>query len=379
MSYSFGPRARQLGERVREWLRAELEPGWAHRYRPSTPEWVEFQREWDRKLYRAGWGAIFWPKQFGGLDATAEERVIFAKAMAEAGAPEGLGKLGKRLLAPVLIAHGTPEQQAEHLPAILRGEVSWAQGFSEPGAGSDLASLRTRGVVDGDRIVLNGHKIWTSHAWYSDAIFALVRTSTEQRKQDGISFVLVPTTTPGVRIERIHQINRKTEFSEVFFTDAPLPLSNVVGPVGAGWRIAKSLLQYERGAEMVFGRSAEIRESVRSLVGDLHRPDARVTERTREGLGRLQARYVASEINALRLLGQQISGAEPGDLSAVVKLAHTEAWRHGTVEQLRLLGATAAGTGWPHFERYFNSRSSTIASGTSEVQREIIARRVLRL
>jgi alkylation response protein AidB-like acyl-CoA dehydrogenase len=379
VDYSFSAEALRFGDEVRQWLRRELEPGWSLTYAPSTPEWIEFQAEWDRKLYRAGWGAIFWPKEYGGLDATPEQRVIFAKVLAEHDAPDGLGKLGKRLLAPVLLNHGTPEQKERFLPPILRGETFWAQGFSEPTSGSDLASLRTRGHVDGDELVVNGHKIWTSHAWYCDAVFALVRTSTEERRQQGISFVLIPTDTPGVRIEKIHQINRKTEFSECFFEDARVPLDNVVGPLGQGWTIAKSLLQYERGAEMAFGRSAEIREAVRSLLVHLGAAARLDDPAVLQTLGRLQADYLAAELNALRLLGGQVAGKEPGHLSAVVKLQQSEDWRSGTMEHLRLLGPAAFDTGWEHFVRYLNSRSATIASGSSEVQREIIAHRVLGL
>lgn len=376
MDFAFSDEAKRFAAEVRSWLDTELPSDWADRLEPTSPEWIDFQKNWDRKLYEAGWGAIFWPKEYGGMDAPPEKRLVFAKTMAEAGAPDGLGKLAKRLLAPVLFNHGSEEQKERFLPPILRGEQFWAQGFSEPGAGSDLASLSTRGDVDGDEVVLNGHKIWTSHAWYCDWIFALVRTSVEERKQQGISFVLVPTDLGGVRIEKIHQINRKTEFAEVFFEDARIPMDHVVGELGDGWRIAKSLLQFERGAEMAFGRAAEYRPGLRHVIEDLvGSEDPRIAG----SLARLQSRYFASEVNALRLLGGQARGEEPGDLSAVVKLQQSEAWRSGTVEQLRLLGPIALRSGWSHFERYFNSRSSTIASGTSEVQREIIARRVLGL
>jgi alkylation response protein AidB-like acyl-CoA dehydrogenase len=379
LDFSFSPEALSFGQQVRDWLSQELDPGWSQKYEPSTKEWVAFQAEWDRKLYRAGWGAIFWPEEYGGLDAGPQERVIFAKVMAEAGAPNGLAKLGKRLLAPALINHGSAEQKARFLPPILRGETFWAQGFSEPSSGSDLASLRTRGTVDGDELVINGQKIWTSHAWYSDAIFALIRTSTEAIRQRGISFVLVPTDTPGLSIRKIHQINRKADFSECFFEDARVPLANVVGPLGEGWTIAKSLLQYERGAEQAFGRAAEIRDAISSLLAQLTAAVRDGDPGVRQTLGQLQGEYLGGELNALRLLGGQVAGHEPGNLSAVVKLQLSEGWRRGTMEHLKLLGPAAFGTGWEHFGRYLDARSATIASGSSEVQRDIIARRVLGL
>lgn len=379
MDFTLTKPAREFGRRLQAWLQEVLPSDWADGLEPTSPEWIAFQKSWDRKLFAAGWGAIFWPSQYGGMDATPEQRIVFAKTMADAGAPEGMGKIAKRLLAPVLFRHGSQEQRARFLPPILRGEEFWAQGFSEPGSGSDLASLTSRGVVDGENLVINGHKVWTSHASYCDWMFILVRTSAGERKQQGISFVLVPTDIEGVRIEQIHQINRKAEFAEVFFEDARVPMGQVVGALGDGWRIAKSLLQYERGAEMAFGRAGEFRPGLRQLLSDLGADVISKDAGIAASLGSLQARYLGSELNALRLLGPQVRGHEPGHMSAVVKLQQTEAWRAGSATQLALLGDSAIGGQWAHFERYLNARSATIASGSSEIQREIIIRHVLGL
>lgn len=378
MDYSFSPEARAFGDEVRRWLDVELPTDWEARYTPQSPEWIEFQKEWDRKLHRAGWGAIFWPEEFGGGAVSLEHRVMFAKVLAEGNAPDGLGKLAKRLLAPALMRHGTAEQKARYLPAILEGREFWAQGFSEPGAGSDLAGLSARGVVDGDELVLDGQKVWTSHAWYCDWIFALVRSWQGERPQEGITFVLVPTQHPGVTVRPIAQINRRSEFSEVFFNEARIPLDHVVGDVGDGWRIAKSLLEFERGAEQVLGRSGMIRAAVAEVATDLALLDD-VDEGVLAQLGRSQAQFVGSEVNSLRLLGAQMAGGEPGHLSALVKLQQTHDWSEATVNHLKWLGPTAFRAASDHFERYLSARSATIAAGTSEVQRDIIARRVLNL
>lgn len=378
MDFTFSEAARRFGSEVSEWLAENLDPAWEEKFAPTSPEWIEFQAEWDRKLYARGWGAIYWPVEFGGMGADLEHRAIFSQAMAEAGAPDGLGKVGKRLLSPVLLRHGTDEQRKRFLPPILRGETFWCQGFSEPGAGSDLAALSTKGEAQGDSLVITGQKIWTSHALYTDWIFALVRTSQEERKQAGITFVLLPLDTPGVEVRPLRQINGRTEFAEVFFDGARASLENVIGPIGEGWRIAKALLDFERGAEMTMARSAMIRAASRSMIEDLPErnssPGAVASQ-----IGRSAASCLGAEINTLRLLSEQISGGEPGALSALVKLQQSEYWRQASGDNVRSLGSQAFHAHHDHFERYLSARYGTIASGTSEIQRDIIAARVLGL
>jgi alkylation response protein AidB-like acyl-CoA dehydrogenase len=378
VDYAFSPAAKAFGAEVRSWIESVLPPDWETRHPPSSSGWMEFQREWDKLLYAQGWGAIFWPAEYGGLDAGPEHRVMFAKVLAEHNAPEGLGKLGKRALAPVLFTYGTAEQKARFLPPMLRGEHFWAQGFSEPDAGSDLAALRTRGTVVGDELVLDGQKVWTSFAWCCEWMSVLVRTSREGNRQQGITFAVLPTDTPGVTIRPIGQINGRSEFSEVFFDAARIPLANVIGQLGDGWTVAKALLEFERGAEQAFSRSGYMRNAVAQTAAELRRA-GHTDPPTRARLGRLQAAFIGSEVNSLRLLAGQMDGDAPGDLSAVVKLQQTSDWAEATTEHLRLLGPRAFSAGPDHFERYFTSRSATIAAGASEVQRDIIARRILGL
>lgn len=378
MDFTFSAEARRFGAEVEEWLADNLDPHWEERFTPTSPEWIAFQADWDRKLYARGWSAIYWPTEYGGMGADLEHRAVFSRAMAEAGAPDGLGKVGKRLLSPVLLRHGTPEQKERFLPPILRGEQFWCQGFSEPGAGSDLASLSTRGEVDGDELVITGQKIWTSHAHYTDWVFALVRTSQETKKQAGITFVLLPLNTPGVEVRPLRQINGRTEFAEVFFDGARASMDNVIGEVGDGWRIAKALLDFERGAEMSMARSATIRTATRAAIDDLGTADELGRDVARR-LGLAAAGCLGAEVNTLRLLGAQMSGGEPGALSALVKLQQSEFWRATSADNIRDLGTKAFQGTHNHFDKYLSARYGTIASGTSEIQRDIIAARVLNL
>lgn len=378
MDYSFSPAAKAFGAEVRRWIEATLPSDWEARIGHDTNAWFAFQREWDRLLHAQGWGAIFWPAEYGGLDADPEHRVMFAKVLAEHNAPEGLGKLGKRALAPVLFQYGTAEQKARFLPPMLSGEVFWAQGFSEPNAGSDLAALRTRGTVDGDHLVIDGQKVWTSFVAACEWMSVLVRTSDESSRQRGITFALLPTDAPGVTIRPIAQITGRNEFAEVFFDGVRVPLSDVIGEIGDGWTVAKALLEFERGAEQAFSRSAYMRNAVAQTAVEL-RQAGRTGAGERARLGRLQAAFLGAELNSLRLLAGQMSGDSPGDLSAVVKLQQTTDWIAATAEHLHLLGPLSFSAAADHFDRYFTSRSATIAAGSSEVQRDIIAHRVLGL
>lgn len=380
MDFSFSDNDIAFGERVREWAAGVVEPDWRAKHHPSTPSWIALQKEWDRQLYAGGFGGVFWPEEHGGLGASLAEKVMFARVMADVGAPEGLGKLGKRLVAPIVMGYGTEAQQQRYLPAILRGEEFWCQGFSEPGAGSDLASLRTKGVVDGDTVRITGQKVWTSHAWYCDWCFALVRTDPDAPKHEGISLVFVPTDAPGLEIRSVRQINRKHEFAEAFFDDVVVPLDNVIGPLNGGWQVAMSILAYERGAEMAFARLGEARPGLAKTLRVL--ADAPPLEQATSAveIGRIQTEYFAFQINAMRLLATQLQGGNPSEIASVSRLQSSEGWRAGTVSQLALSGPSLladADEGWHLYEDYLTSRAATIAAGTSEIQRTIISRRIL--
>jgi alkylation response protein AidB-like acyl-CoA dehydrogenase len=380
VDFSFSEDDRDFGHAIRAWLEENLDRDWRAKYEPTTPEWIDFQRDWDQRLYAGGWGGVFWPKEYGGLGATLAQKVQFARVMAQYGAPEGLTKLAKRLLAPILMAYGTDAQKDRYLPPILRGEESWSQGFSEPGAGSDLAGLRTRGVVEDGVVRITGQKVWTSHSWYTDWCFALIRTDPDAPRHDGISLVLIPADAEGVEIRPVRQINRKSEFGEVFLNGVELPLDHIVGPVNGGWQVAMSVLAYERGAEQAFARLGDVQPTFETTLRMLRERPELEQVMVAADVGRLQAGYFAIQINAMRLLGSQLEGGNPDELASLSRLQSAEAWRRTTVEQLQLVAPRILDRhdeAWPLMEDYLTARSATIAAGSSEIQRNIIARRVL--
>src|SRR5437764_1881890 len=234
---------------LRAWLAANLPRPWREELREpgaSETSLIELRRAWQRKLYQAGYLGMDWPHEWGGRGGTEVEKSIMEAELARADAPPILNILGIGLLGPALIHHGSEEQRRRFIPPMLAGDEIWCQGFSEPGAGSDLAALRTSARVEGDVFVLNGQKIWTTFGPWADWIFVLARTDSKDR-YGGISFILCKLDTPGVTVRRLRQMTGESEFGEVFFEDARVPRENLVGQIGEGWRIAMTLLAYERG------------------------------------------------------------------------------------------------------------------------------------
>ncbi|GAB3457902.1 acyl-CoA dehydrogenase family protein [Actinophytocola sediminis] len=380
MEFSYPAEDLEFGRKYADWLAETVEPGWHARHPTGSASWYELQAEWDRKVYAGGWAGAFWPKEHGGLGLTPSQRIIFAALTAAADAPEGLGKIGKRLVAPLLMNYGTETQQRRHLPRITRGEEFWCQGFSEPDAGSDLASLRTRAVLDGDHFVVDGQKVWTSFAKQADWCFLLVRTDPDARKHDGISILLVPMDTEGIDIRPIKQITGSGTFNEVFFDDVRVPKENLVGELNQGWRMAVSILAHERGFEMAFGLLASVNARLDTLVRDLAEAPRDRTVAAATELGRLQARYLAAQIGAVRLLAGEAESAEPDELTSIVRMQVAELWAATTTASMLLAGPTAMVTDDGGYTGdWLAARGSTIAGGTSEIQRNIIARRVLAL
>ena len=339
---------------------------------------------WQAALEAKGWLVYFWPEAAGGPGWGAVERWIFETECAQAGAPM-LPGMGLKLVGPVLYTYGTPEQQTRFLPALRRGEHFWAQGFSEPGSGSDLASLRTRAVRDGDDYIVNGQKIWTTQAHFANWMFALVRTDTEVKAQRGISFLLIDMTSPGVTIRPILSASGDHELNEVFLEDVRVPLANRLGMEGEGWSIAKFLLENERGGT---GYAPQI-------LGDLDRLERATALRgtLKDRAVRLRLEAEALEMTELRTLLEIEGGAPPAPRSVAVKLIASEI-RQG-LETLAVDAFGLAGLqlpverpfyadGAPPFAgppeagvavaRYLNARAWSIFGGTSEIQLTIIAR-----
>jgi len=378
-------------ERFRGELRAWLE---AHPPGPEPgpmDEWVAYGKAWQRGLYQAGWCGVNWPQAYGGRGATLIEQIIFQEEMARARTPQLINLAGLTMGGPVLIAHGTEAQKQRHLQAILSADEIWCQGFSEPNAGSDLAALKTRAVLDGDSFVVNGQKVWTSFARYADWCMLLVRTDPEAPKHKGITFLLVDMHSPGVTVRPLRQISGDEDFNEVFFEDVRVPRGNVVGAVNAGWDIAITTLMHERQT-LTFSRQLQSRVALDELLALARRHPPGAAPAARQPLVRqkLAAAYIDStaiRYTALRNLTNVLRGGVPGPEGSVEKLFWSEMYQRmletaveieGPYGQLLQGSARAVDEGkWPHLMLY--SRGRTIAAGSSEIQRNIIAERVLGL
>jgi alkylation response protein AidB-like acyl-CoA dehydrogenase len=356
--------------------------------------------EWQRILHEKGWLASHWPRQDGGTGWTPLQRYIFEKESAIAGAP-ALSVLGLKLVGPVICRFGTPDQKAYFLPRILSGEDLWCQGYSEPGSGSDLASLKTRAVRQGDRYVVNGSKIWTTHAHYSNWIFALVRTDSEVSNQRGISFLLLPMDQPGVTVSPILTMAGDHEVNAVFFDNAETGAENLVGDEGQGWAIAKFLLENERGGSCHAPRLLVGLERLSKAAAELPSGVNGAMAHDREiklRIARLRLEAEALEVTELRILAELSKGRAPGPQTSLTKLIAANLTQK--IDELAVdlygydglqlpserplygnaapepIGSAAAQLA---SARYLNSRAWTIFGGTDEVQKNIIAKTVLGL
>lgn len=381
-----------------EKLNARLREGAANT--PSVFVEPDITREWQAILNERGWLATLWPKEYGGPGWTPVQKYIFEKECAIAGAP-ALPVLGLKLVGPVICRFGTPEQKARFLPRILSGEDYWCQGYSEPGAGSDLASLATRAERRGDKYVVNGTKIWTTHAHHANWIFALVRTDPGARKQEGISFLLIPMDQPGITVSPIVTMGNDHEVNQTFFDNAETGTENLIGEEGQGWTIAKFLLENERGGSCAApGLLAELdrieayaRNEASGINGAmLH--DAAFAQR----LARLRLEAQAFEVTELRILAEVAKGRPAGPQTSLVKLVSANlrqainalAVDLFAYDGLQLpvtrplygnsapepVGSRAAQLALP---TYLNGRAWTIFGGSDEVQKTIIAKQVLGL
>jgi alkylation response protein AidB-like acyl-CoA dehydrogenase len=344
--------------------------------------------EWREKLAQRGWIAPSWPKEYGGAGLTTMEQFILNEEFAEAGAPL-MGGMGVSMVGPTLIAHGTDEQKAEHLPPILKGEVQWCQGFSEPGSGSDLASLQTRAVKDGDDYVINGQKIWTSGAATANWMFMLARTDPEAPKHRGITYFLMDFSSPGITVQPLVNMGNTSGFNQVFFDDVRVPARNVVGEVNRGWYVGTTTLDFERSN---IGSSVSIIQVVRAIIDWVRaNPDSPQSTLSRNPVARQELidRYIEARVGKMlsyRVVHMQNVGQIPNHEASMAKLYATELSQRIYRTAMRIVGPY--GQLWERdseyapvraqFPRhYVQSVSSTIAGGTSEIQRNIIAQRGL--
>ncbi len=373
-----------------ERFRAELR-AWLEQHPPGAPPaaldaWVTQGKAWQRRLYEAGWCGIAWPAAYGGRGASLIQQIIFQEEMARARAPQLINLAGLTMGGPVLIAHGTEAQKQRHLQPILAADEIWCQGFSEPDAGSDLAALRTRAVLDGDHFVVSGQKVWTSYARYADWCMCLVRTNPTAPKHKGITFLLIDMHSPGVTVRPLQQINGDEDFNEVFFEDVRVPRANVVGAVDTGWDIAITCLMHERQT-LTFSRQLQSRVALDEMLAMARRRGAGADPVLRDRLAAAVIDAHAMQYTAYRNLTVTLRGGSPGPEGSIEKLFWSEMYQRqlevalavcGPASQLLKGAAHAVDDGrWPHL--YLYSRGRTIAAGSSEVQRNIIAERVLGL
>jgi alkylation response protein AidB-like acyl-CoA dehydrogenase len=387
MDLTFTPEHESFRREARGWIEKNLARPWNELVRDAKNDddaLMAVRRDWQRKLNAAGYLGVAWPREWGGRGASQVEEVILAEELARADAPEILNTLGLGLCAPALIHHGSEQQRRRFIPAMLNADEIWCQGFSEPGAGSDLASLRTRAERDGDSYVLNGQKCWTTFGPWADWIFVLARTDPDDR-YGGISFILVDLKTPGVEVKPLKQITGESEFGEVFFENARVPRANLVGEPGQGWRIAMTVLGYERGAGTM-AMAARLGNSVRSLVTTCRKLGLTDTA-TRKRLARLVVEWQTLYANGYRTLANLADGKAPGPESSIEKIFWSEFDQRLRLAALEILGPGAqlrrydrnalAEVDWPR--EFLWSRAETIFSGSSEIQRNIISKRVLAL
>jgi alkylation response protein AidB-like acyl-CoA dehydrogenase len=382
MDFEYEDADLEFGGRLADWLREHLPQNWREAYPFGSPGWIDFQREWDRKLFAGGWAAGLWPVEYGGTPSSLGQRMIYADLMSLYGAPDGLGKVGKRLVAPVVMNYANDEQKDQYLPPILHGEEVWCQGFSEPGAGSDLGALRTRAVRDGECYVVSGQKVWTSFARSAQWCFMLVRTSDDLPKHAGISVLLVDMATPGIDLRPIKQINGAAEFNEVFLDNVVVPATQLVGAENQGWQIAMSLLAHERGVEMAFGVLSTTSDQYRTLAGALKTAGRAGDTAAALSLGRAVAESLATRVQAARLAMGAFDGLDRGGVSSALRLQATVAAGQGATESFLtapIASLMATDDGYGLMREWLNSRSGTIAGGTAEIQRNTVARRLLGL
>ncbi|AVO34242.1 acyl-CoA dehydrogenase family protein [Ottowia oryzae] len=401
MDLAFTPEELAFRDEIRSWVKQNLPADISTKVLQAQRLTRDDMQRWAKILGKQGWLGYGWPKQFGGPGWTAVQKHLFEEECAMAGAPR-IVPFGPVMVAPVIMAYGTPEQQKRFLPGIGSGEVWWSQGYSEPGSGSDLASVRTRAERQGDKYIVNGQKTWTTLGQFGDWMFNLVRTSTEGKPQTGISFLLIDMKSPGVSVRPIKLLDGEPEVNDVFFDNVEVPVENLIGEENKGWTYAKHLLSHERTNIADVNRAKRELERLKRIAkaeglwGD---------QRFRDQIALLEVDIVALEMLVLRVLSAEKSGKNSLDIAGLLKIKGSEIQQRYTELMMLAAGpyslpyiweameagwqgdqaAVAALKGFPGGEvanatlapNYFNMRKTTIYGGSNEVQRNIVAQTVL--
>ncbi len=404
MDLTYDADAEAFRTEIRSWLEGNLPAGWGSDDFEMTPdERAAFNEAWPAKLYEGGWICATWPTEYGGKGLSTMQGVVLTEEFARLKAPLRADFFGDTLVGPTILQWGTEEQKQEFLPRILNGSMRWCQGFSEPNSGSDLASLKTSAVLDGEEWIVNGQKVWTTGGHYADYCFLLTRTDPDAPKHKGISYLLMPMHQDGVEVRGIVQPDGTAEFCEVFFTDARCPADNVVGGVNNGWKVANSTLAFERGMSATTG-FRRFEEEFRLMLAAAQANGAIDDPTVRQRLMAFYSRIQILRTNGLRSLSTTLAGKKDPSISALGatnKMFWSEMHRAAMELALDIFGAssmlieTGPPTGsWPGAARdkrrdrypvspmmssFFFSRSETIWGGTSQIQRNIVGERVLGL
>lgn len=391
MDLAFTPEEQAFREEIRAWVRSNLPEDIAHKVRNALRLSRDDLQRWAKILGSRGWLGHGWPTAFGGPGWTAVQKHLFEEECALACAPRVV-PFGPVMVAPVIMAFGNAEQQQRFLPGIASGEVWWSQGYSEPGSGSDLASVKTRAERQGDHYLVNGQKTWTTLGQYGEWIFCLVRTSTEGKPQTGISFLLIDMKSPGVSVRPIKLLDGECEVNEVFFDDVKVPVENLIGEENQGWTYAKHLLSHERTNIADVNRSKRELERLKRIA---KAEGVWEDQRFRDQIALLEVDVIALEMMVLRVLSAETSGKNPLDIAGLLKIKGSEIQQR--YSELMMLAAgpfslpfieEAMEAGWqgdfpggeaanaPLASTYFNMRKTTIYGGSNEVQRNIVAQTV---
>jgi len=392
MDLAFTPEEQAFREDIRVWVHANLPADIQHKVRNALRQTRDDMQRWAKILGKKGWLGHGWPKEFGGPGWNAVQKHLFEEECALAGAPRVV-PFGPVMVAPVIMAFGNAEQQQRFLPGIASGEVWWSQGYSEPGSGSDLASLKCKAERVGDKYIVNGQKTWTTLGQYGEWIFCLVRTSSDGKPQTGISFLLIDMTSPGVSVKPIVLLDGEAEVNEVWFDNVEVPANNLIGEENKGWTYAKHLLSHERTNIADVNRSKRELERLKKIAKaegvweDL---------RFRDEIAKLEVDVVALEMMVLRVLSAEKTGKNSLDIAGLLKIKGSEIQQR--YAELMMLAAgpfalpfieEAMEAGWqgdypggasgnaPLASTYFNMRKTTIYGGSNEVQRNIVAQTVL--
>ena len=379
MDIAFSPGEARFRGECRDWLEANVPAG----KRPlNADEALDFDKAWQRRLFDAGWAGINWPAAYGGRGLSIVEQVIWLEEYARAHAPWiGANFVGVNHGGPTLIINASEEQKAWHLPRILKGEAIWCQGFSEPGAGSDLAGIKTRGRIEGDELVVNGSKIWTSFAHVADWQELVLRTEDGSQRHKGLSWVICDMHAPGITVRPIRKMSGQVEFAEVFYDDVRIPLANVVGGLGNGWKVAMSTLGFERGTGFIADQVKQSQE-ISELIAAARSNGMIRNDRIADELAQMRAEVAALRAMTYRNISEVVRTGQPGPEASVIRLFTSELGQR--LERMAVLLMDDAMIDFAYGDDnavgdYLRGFAATIAGGTAQIQRDLIGERLLGL